>query len=75
MVEIGQDFNSDLTYEPDAVLALQTAAEDYIVELFEARDLFAYMPSCVMLVPCSTLRSHTCIRQQGLNAFTQDERF
>jgi hypothetical protein len=39
--EIGQDFKSDLTYEPDAVLALQTAAEEYIVETFEARDLFA----------------------------------
>ena len=59
MVEIGQYFNSDLTYEPDAVLALQTAAEDYIVELFEARDLFAsYAILCDACTVLNTAQSH-----------------
>ena len=39
VAEIGQYFSSDLTWEVDAVLALQTAAEDYLVRLFEVRDL------------------------------------
>lgn len=39
VAEIGQDFRSDLTWEVDALLALQTAAEDYLVRLFEVRDL------------------------------------
>ena len=74
VAEIGQDFKSDLRYEPDAVLALQTAAEDYLVELFEARDLFAfYVASC----HAAALRSHshTSIRRRALNAFTPDEKF
>ena len=74
MAEIGQDFKSDLRYEPDAVLALQTAAEDYLVEVFEARDLFAFhVTSC----HAAALRSHshTSIRRRALNAFTPDEKF
>jgi hypothetical protein len=39
VAEIGQDFCSDLTWEVDAVLALQTAAEDYLTGLFEVRDM------------------------------------
>ena len=39
VAEIGQDFCSDLTWEVDAVLGLQTAAEDYLVQLFEVRDM------------------------------------
>ena len=39
VAEIGQDFRSDLTWQVDALLALQTAAEDYLVRLFEVRDL------------------------------------
>jgi hypothetical protein len=39
VVEIGQDFRSDLMWEVDAVLALQTAADDYLTGLFEVRDL------------------------------------
>ena len=39
VAEIGQDFCTDLTWEVDALLALQTAAEDYLVRLFEVRDL------------------------------------
>jgi hypothetical protein len=38
VAEIGQNFISDLTYEPDAMLALQTASEEYLVDLFEVRD-------------------------------------
>ncbi len=38
--EIGDDFCQEtLTWEVDAVLALQTAAEDYLVQLFEVRGL------------------------------------
>jgi hypothetical protein len=33
-MEIAQNFKSDLCFEPDAMLALQTASEDYLVELF-----------------------------------------
>jgi hypothetical protein len=40
VAEIGQDFCSDLTWEVDALLGLQAAAEDYLVHLFEVRDLF-----------------------------------
>jgi hypothetical protein len=39
VAEIGQDFCSDLTWDVDAVLGLQTAAEDYLVQLFEVRDM------------------------------------
>jgi histone H3/H4 len=39
VAEIGQDFVSDLMWEVDAVLALQTAAEDYLTGLFEVRGL------------------------------------
>jgi histone H3/H4 len=38
VAEIGQDFKSDrnpIDFEPDAILALQTASEEYLVDLFE----------------------------------------
>jgi histone H3/H4 len=35
--EIHQDFNTTPNYAPDALLALQSAAEDYIVEVFQVR--------------------------------------
>ena len=72
VAEIGQDYRSELKYEPDAVLALQAAAEDYLVELFEARDFFAFY---AISHHTATLRSHTSIRPRALNAFTQVERF
>jgi hypothetical protein len=46
VAEIGQDFCSDLTWEVDAVLALQTSAEDYLVQLFEVRGLSCRVVDC-----------------------------
>ena len=36
-MEIAQDFCSDWAWHPDAILALQYAAEDYLVEMFQVR--------------------------------------
>jgi histone H3 len=33
-MEIAQNYKSDLRFEPDAMLALQAASEDYLVNLF-----------------------------------------
>ena len=39
VAEIGDAFCSDLTWEVEAVLALQAAAEDYVLHLCEVRRL------------------------------------
>ncbi len=36
-MEVAQDYKSDVIFEPDAILALQTAAEDYTIDLFHVR--------------------------------------
>jgi len=37
--ELGQEFKSDLTFEPEALEAMQVAAEDYLVGLFSDTSL------------------------------------
>ena len=39
--EVAQDYKTDLRFQGSAVLALQTAAEDYLVGLFEETNLAA----------------------------------
>ena len=39
--EIGQDFKMDLDFEPEAIEALRAAAEDYLVNLFDAANTVA----------------------------------
>lgn len=39
--EIGQDYKNDLDFTPDAFAALQAAAEDYLVGLFDHANLAA----------------------------------
>lgn len=39
--EIGQDFMNDLKFEPEAIEALQHAAENYLVKLFNTTNLLA----------------------------------
>ena len=43
------DFCSEVYFEPDAVLAVQTAAEDFIVEIFQVRICSVLAPSLVLL--------------------------
>ncbi len=49
--EVAQSWMSDIPFEPDALLVLQAASEDYIVEIFEVRAIgFArtrFNPCCV----------------------------
>ena len=39
--EIAQDFKTDLRFEPEAIEALRAAAEDYLVNLFDAANTVA----------------------------------
>ena len=45
--EIAQDFKTDLRFQGSAVLALQEAAESYLVGLFEGICIFAYSYLCL----------------------------
>jgi histone H3 len=49
--EIAQDFKTDLRFQGDAVLALQEAAEDYLVGLFEDTNLCAIHAKRVTIMP------------------------
>ena len=49
--EIAQDFKSDLRFQSCAVLALQEAAEAYLVSLFEDTNLCAIHAKRVTILP------------------------
>ena len=49
--EIAQDFKSDLRFQGSAVLALQEAAEAYLVGLFEDTNLCAIHAKRVTIMP------------------------
>jgi histone H3/H4 len=49
--EIGQDIKSDLRFEPEAFSALQAAAEDYLVNLFEAANCSGIHSARTHIVP------------------------
>ena len=49
--EIAQDFKSDLRFKPDAILALQTASEAYLVGLLEDANLCAIHAKRVTITP------------------------
>ncbi|XP_021863181.1 histone H3.3-like [Spinacia oleracea] len=49
--EIAQDFKSDLRFQSHAVLALQEAAEAYLVGLFEDTNLCAIHAKRVTIMP------------------------
>ena len=49
--EIAQDFKTDLRFQADAILALQEAAEDYLVGLFEHCNLCAIHARRVTIMP------------------------
>mmetsp|Transcript_53249 Transcript_53249/g.149496 ORF Transcript_53249/g.149496 Transcript_53249/m.149496 type:complete len:153 (+) Transcript_53249:82-540(+) len=49
--EIAQDFNTDLKFQSQAVLALQEAAEAYLVGLFEDTNLCAIHAKRVTIMP------------------------
>ena len=49
--EIAQDFKSDLRFQSSAVMALQEAAEAYLVSLFEDTNLAAIHAKRVTIQP------------------------
>ena len=49
--EVAQDFKSDLRFQSTAVLALQEAAEAYLVGLFEDTNLCAIHAKRVTIMP------------------------
>jgi histone H3 len=49
--EIAQDFKTDLRFQSSAVLALQEAAEAYLVSLFEDTNLAAIHAKRVTIMP------------------------
>jgi histone H3 len=49
--EIAQDFKTDLRFQSHAVLALQEAAEAYLVGLFEDTNLCAIHAKRVTIMP------------------------
>ena len=49
--EVAQDFKTDLRFQSQAVLALQEAAEDYLVGLFEDTNLVAIHANRVTIMP------------------------
>lgn len=49
--EIGQDFATDLRYEPAAIACLQEAAEAYLVNLFEFANLCSIHAKRVTIMP------------------------
>jgi len=55
--EIAQDFKNDLRFQGTAILALQEAAESYLVALFEDTNLCAiHAKRVVRLGVCSLAR-------------------
>ena len=51
MREISQEYKSDLRFQSQAVLALQEAAEAYLVGLFEDTNLCAIHAKRVTIMP------------------------
>ena len=51
MREIAQEYKSDLRFQSNAVLALQEAAEAYMVGLFEDTNLCAIHAKRVTIMP------------------------
>ena len=49
--EIAQDFKNDLRFQGEAILALQEAAESYLVSLFEDTNLCAIHAKRVTIMP------------------------
>jgi histone H3 len=49
--EIAQDVNNDLRFQSTAILALQEAAEAYLVDLFEDTNLIALHGKRVTIMP------------------------
>ena len=49
--EVSQDFKSDLRFQSTALLALQEAAESYLVQLFEDTNLCAIHAKRVTIMP------------------------
>jgi len=49
--EIAQDFKSDLRFQSSGILALQEAAESYLVQLFEDTNLCAIHAKRVTIMP------------------------
>ena len=49
--EIAQDFKTDLRFQASAVMALQEAAESYLVSLFEDANLCAIHDKRVTIMP------------------------
>lgn len=49
--EIAQDIKTDLRFQSDAILALQTAAEAYLVGLFEDTNMCAIHAKRVTIMP------------------------
>ena len=49
--EIAQDFKTDLRFQPSAIMALQEAAEAYLVGLFEDTNLCAIHAKRVTIMP------------------------
>ena len=51
MREVAQDFKNDLRFQSSAVMALQEAAEAYLVSLFEDTNLCAIHAKRVTIMP------------------------
>ncbi len=49
--EVGQDFRTDLRFTEDAFLAIQTATEEMITELFGVTQLMAIHRDCEEILP------------------------
>jgi histone H3 len=49
--EVAQDFKADLRFQSSAILALQEAAEAYLVSLFEDTNLCAIHAKRVTILP------------------------
>lgn len=49
--EVAQDFKTDLRFQTSAILALQEAAESYLVHLFEDINLIAIHSKRVTIMP------------------------
>ena len=49
--EVAQDFKMDLQFTVEAVYAIQSASEDYLVQLFEDTNLCAIHAKHVTIMP------------------------
>jgi histone H3/H4 len=65
--EVAQDFKSDLRFQSTAVLALQEAAEAYLVGLFEDTNLCAIHAKRVTIMVC-TAHMHPSYQRRVLVA-------